>query len=381
MSNRSHSTRWSTLAVFLADGFGIGAWAAAIPSLKHALALSDGELSLALLAFAAGAIVFMPLSGALTPRLGGTGWTTRLAGLAFALLLPLPMFAVGLPALIAATFLVGASTGLLDVAMNAHASSVEQQWGTAIMSSFHAAFSFGGIVGAGFGAVLLMLAIPTNLLLLPASAIALAVMLAAVPWLGRGERDQASGASLRMPESTLIGLATVALLCLLVEGAMVDWSGLYLTAVGASASAASAGFVAFSSMMVFGRLIGDHVVKAFGGQAVIVAGTLIAAGGLTLAAAIPHVAAITAGFALVGLGLSNVVPALFSASAQRGSSPSAGIAATATAGYTGMLAGPPVIGAIATGWNLRAGIAVMAVTVVIAAVVSASGSRRGVDAP
>jgi MFS family permease len=370
--------RWSTLAVFLADGFGIGAWAAAIPSLKHALALSDAELSLALLAFAAGAIVFMPLSGALTPRLGGTGRTTRLAGVAFVLLLPLPMFAAGLPALVAATFLVGASNGLLDVAMNAHASTVEQRWGAAIMSSFHAAFSFGGIAGAGFGAALLTLPMPTNLLLVPASAVALAVILAAAPWLGTGDRDQSSGAALRMPERTLIGLASVALLCLLVEGAMVDWSGIYLTTAGASAAGASAGFVAFSSMMVIGRLIGGQVVRAFGGQGVIVAGTLIAAGGLTLAAALPHVAAITAGFALVGLGLSNVVPALFSASAQRGSSPAAGIAATATAGYTGMLAGPPVIGAIATGWSLRVGIAVMAVTVVIAAVISARRNRRAI---
>jgi MFS family permease len=180
---------------------------------------------------------------------------------------------------------------------------------------------------------------------------------------------------LRVPERSLIGLATVALFCLLVEGAMVDWSGVYLTTVGASAAGASVGFVAFSSMMVVGRLLGDRFVRMFGGQAVIVAGTLIAAAGLAMAAAIPHVESIVAGFALVGLGLANVVPALFSASAQRGSSAAAGIAATATAGYAGMLAGPPIIGMIASASSLRAGIALLAVIVIIAAIMSAGWQR------
>jgi hypothetical protein len=368
--------RWATVAIFLADGIGIGAWAAAIPPLKMALVLSDAELSLALLAFAAGAMVFMPLSGALTRRLGGTGRTTLLAGLTFAALLPLPMLAVNLPTLIAATFLVGASNGLLDVAMNAHATTVERHWGAAIMSSFHAAFSFGGLAGAAFSAALLTLFIPTHWLLVPASAVALALILLAAASLGSGDLSELAGAALRVPERSLIGLATVALFCLLAEGAMIDWSGVYLTTVGASAAGASAGFVAFSSMMVFGRILGDQFVRAFGGQNVIVAGTLFAAGGLALATVIPHAAAIVSGFALVGLGLSNVVPALFSASALRGSSPAGGIAATATAGYAGMLAGPPIIGAIATAWSLRAGIAMMAVTVVIAAIISASWNRN-----
>jgi MFS family permease len=370
--------RWSTLAVFLADGIGIGAWAASIPPLKSALALSDAALGLALLSFAAGAIVFMPLSAALTPRLGGTGRTTRLAGLAFALLLPLPMLAINLPTLMAATFLVGASNGLLDVVMNAHASTVERRWGAAIMSSFHAAFSFGGIAGAGCSAALLAMQMPTAWLLLPTAATALALILIAAPSLGPGDHAEPAAVALRMPERTLIGLATVALFCLLVEGAVMDWSGVYLTTVGASAAGASAGFVAFSSTMVIGRLLGDRFVRMFGGRAVIVAGTLIAAAGLTVAAAIAHIAVGIAGFALVGLGLSNVVPALFSASAQRSSSAAAGIAATATAGYAGMLAGPPLIGIIASAWSLRAGIALLAVMVIIAAAISACWHRRSV---
>ena len=178
--------RWATLAVFAANGIGIGSWAAAIPTLKNALALSDAELSLALLAFAAGALVFMPLTGVLTPRLGGTGRVTRLAGLGFALLLPLPMLAAGLPTLIVAAFLVGTSNGLLDVAMNAHATVVERQRGAAIMSSFHAAFSLGGIAGASLGAALLSMLTPRHWLLVPASGLALALVIFAMPRLGAG---------------------------------------------------------------------------------------------------------------------------------------------------------------------------------------------------
>ena len=369
--------RWATLAVFAANGIGIGSWAAAIPTLKHALALSDAELSLALLAFAAGALVFMPLAGVLTPRLGGTGRVTRLAGVAFALLLPLPMLAAGLPTLIVAAFLVGTSNGLLDVAMNAHATVVERQRGAAIMSSFHAAFSLGGIAGASLGAALLSMLTPRHWLLAPAAGLALALVIFAMPRLGPGDRGGSSGVALRMPERTLVGLAVVALLCLFVEASMTDWSALYLTTVGASSASASSGFVAFSAMMVVGRLLGDQVVRAFGGQDVIAAGALMAGVGLTLAAAIPLVPVIAVGFALVGLGLSNVVPALFSAGARRGSSPAAGIAATATAGYTGMLAGPPIIGAIATGWSLRVGIAVLALIVVVAAIISVCINRLG----
>ncbi len=367
--------RGATLAVFFANGIGIGSWAAAIPTLKATLALTDAELSLALLAFAAGALVCMPLCSALTPRLGGTGRTTRLAGFAFAFLLPMPMLPAGLPLLCTAALLLGASNGMLDVTMNAHATGVERRWGVAIMSSFHAAYSLGAIGGAACGSALLALATPAPWLLVPAALLALALMLFAAPRLGPGDREETGSVALRIPERGVIGLAAVALLCLLVEGAMTDWSALYLTAVGASAASASAGFVAFSAMMVLGRLLGDRVVRAFGRQRVVAAGALLAAAGLALAAALPQVPAIAVGFACVGLGLSNVVPALFSASAQRGSSPAAGIAATATAGYAGLLAGPPLIGAIATGWSLRVGMGVMALLVLVASVMCVAGRK------
>jgi MFS family permease len=359
--------RGATAAVFFVNGLGIGAWAAAIPTIKTTLTLSSGGLSLALLAFAAGAVIAMPVSGVLVPRFAATGRGTTLAGLCFAVSLLGPMAAAGLPALIAAAFCLGAANGVLDVAMNAHASSIERNWGAAIMSSFHAAYSVGGLAGTGLGATLLQFHTSHRWMLTPAALLAAGVVVPVRSALGTGDAASVSQALLRAPERGLAGLALVALFCMLVEGAMVDWSGLYLTMEGASAAFAAAGFAAFSLAMVAGRLAGDHVVRVAGRSRIIVGGALLAAAGLLLAVVVPRIPAIVVGFALVGVGLSNVVPAVFSASAQMGSSAAAGIAATATAGYAGLVLGPALIGAVATASNLRAGISVMAGAAVVAA--------------
>ncbi|SFM84171.1 MFS transporter [Rugamonas rubra] len=402
--------RWATLMVFFANGLGIGAWATAIPPLKQALALSDASLSLALLALAAGAVCCMPLSGRLVPRVGGTAAATKLAGLAFAALLPLPLWVDSLPLLMLATLLLGGANGLLDVAMNAHASTVERRWGAAIMSSFHAAFSLGGLAGTGIGAALLYFDTPTAWLLLPTALLALALVLTAA---GRLDADAAvappSGAGIgaaadsnhaasaaaaattahgtpapsptaaRSARLAVAGLAAIALLCFLVEGAMVDWSGLYLTSTGATAAAAAAGFAAFSCTMVLGRLLGDRVVRHCGSRQVIVGGAALAALGLGLAGALPATGTILAGYAMAGLGLSNVVPAIFSAAGRTGSSAAAGIAMVASIGYAGLLAGPPLIGAVAANWSLRAGVGVMAGAALCAALLTLAVRRRPAD--
>ncbi|MES2743302.1 MAG: MFS transporter [Pseudomonadota bacterium] len=367
--------RWSTSTVFFANGLGIGAWAAAIPPLKQGLALSDAQLSMALLALAGGAVFCMPLCGRVLPRLGGTGPGTRLAGLLFAIALTLPMWAGSLAWLLAAAFAMGAVNGFLDVAMNSHASAVERRWPGAIMSSFHAAFSLGGLMGTGVGAALLYVGIPSVWLLTPTAAIVLALVLGAAPGLGLGEHDKAAPAAgtegrPARPGRALLGLAAIALLCFLVEGAMVDWSGLYMTMAGASAAGAAAGFAAFSATMVLGRLVGDRVVRRFGGPRVVAGGALLAALGLGLAIVLPHSATIMAGFALVGLGLSNVVPAVFSASGRLGNTTAGGIATVASAGYAGMLAGPPLIGAVAVASSLRGGVTLMAAAALCAALLS-----------
>ena len=149
----SWAERCAVTTVFFGSGLGIGAWAASVPTFKDRFALSDGALSIALLAFAAGAVVSMPLAGLLAPRFGAAR-LIRLTALLFAATLLLPPLAWSLPSLVVAVFAMGAGQGSLDVAMNAYASGVEQRWKGPIMSSFHAAWSAGGLSGAALGAAL-----------------------------------------------------------------------------------------------------------------------------------------------------------------------------------------------------------------------------------
>lgn len=360
--------RRATAAAFLASGIGIGAWAAAIPEIKSELGLSNGALSLALLGFAIGAVLAMQLAGKVAQQLG-TARGTRLAMLVFAGTLALPPLAGNLPTLIFATFALGAAQGVLDVLMNAQASIVERRWGVPIMSSFHAAFSTGGLLGAAFGGLLASAGSGLGMDL----AGLLGIVSAACAWVGLRETRTAppAGRWLMLPERALMPLAIAALLCMLCEGAMGDWSAVYLATVGGATSGwAAIGYAGFSGMMVAGRLAGDRVVERFGRPRVVGWGASIAAAGLALAVTWPAPLIATVGFSLVGLGLSNVVPAVYSAAGRRGSTPAAGVSMVATAGYAGFLTGPMAIGAIAQASGLRAGLALLVACVGVVALLA-----------
>ena len=363
------AARWSTFAMFLANGFGFGAWATAIAPLKAILSLSTAQLSIALLAMTIGGVIAMQPASHLIQKIGGTGRATRITGVLWAAALALPLLSPNLLALIAACALFGATICLMDVSMNAHASKVESDWGSAIMSSFHAGFSLGGLTGTGFGALMLSLHVPTHWLLLPGAVLVLAMVTLAGRFLGPGDTTKHEGQPIfRLPERRIALLAVVLSLCFMSEGAMADWSGIYLTSLGETPARAAAGYAAFSATMVLGRLIGDLLVRRLGRVVVIGGGCGLAAAGLILATALPWFGVIVCGFALVGAGLSNVVPCVFSTAAARASSPAAGIAEVSTAGFGGFLSGPPLIGAIAARHGMRAGIGVIAAAATLAAI-------------
>jgi MFS family permease len=377
MLNHLRASRWATFAVFVANGFGFGSWATAIPSLKTMLALSAGQLSIALLAMSIGGVIAMQPASHLIEKIGGTGRSTTRLGFVFAAALALPPLAPNLIGLVIACAAVGGSICLMDVAMNAHATRIEKDWGSAINSSFHAGFSLGGLIGTGFGALLLTLHVPTPLLLVPVALIVALTIALAAPHLGAGDTEKREqGPIFRLPERSIALLAIVLTLCFMSEGAMADWSGIYLTGLGEAPARAAAGYAAFSATMVLGRLTGDLMVRHFGRPFVIGAGCALAAFGLILATALPNFYAIVSGFALVGIGLSNVVPCVFSTAAARASSPAAGIAEVSTAGFGGFLSGPPLIGAVAAAFGMRAGIGVIAAAATLAALF-AIGLRKG----
>ena len=363
--------RLATLAVFFANGLGLGAWAAAIPALKARLTLSDGQLSVALFSFACGAFISMPLAGWIGSRVR-TGHATLAAGLAFAASLLIPAFTRLLPTLCGTAAMVGACTGAVDVLMNVHASTIERRRLAPIMSSFHAAFSAGGLAGAVLGASLAPSGVMAEL---GGAATLCAVLVLTAAFLMRAGNVAPAGRSLALPDRALWTLGLLALLSLMIEGAVTDWSGTLLAQGGADIRSTTFGYGAFSCAMAGGRLAGDWLVGRLGAATIVRCGGALAAVGLALVAWVPTPLAGAAGFGLVGLGLANVVPTVFSATGRIGASAAA---AVVTAGYAGLLLGPVAIGSVATAANLSWGMAMLAVA---AAAVSILAVSSGVFAP
>jgi len=369
------AARIAITAIFFANGFAIGAWAVAIPLVKALYRLSDAQLSLILLAAGIGAICAMPVAGLAPPKLGGTGRTLTMTGPISALMLAvLPVLSV-LPAafawLAAAAFVFGFFNILVDVPMNAHASVIERGWGSAIMSSFHAAWSAGGLAGSALGGLIIQHGASASVQLGLEAAIVLAILLIATRRIGVGD-THTGGPIFVPPERKLIALGIIALLAVFSESAVTDWSALYLSReLGWSAAAAAAGFSAYALMMFLGRIIGDGIVRRLGREEVIGYGAaiLFVGGGLAVFPASPWAAVV--GFCLVGLGVANMVPAAFSASAAAARTPSMGVAMTASLAYAAYLMGPPLIGAVASVASLRvafglllvAGAAIIALTI------------------
>ena len=365
-ARRDGGPRTGIALLFVAAGLAYGGWAVSVAGVKVSLGLSDGSLGAALLCVAGGAMVAMPVMGWLGAR--GFRWLLAASGAGLVVALPLPGVVTGGIGLAGALLLVGAAAGSLDVGMNARASRFEQVAGRAVMSSFHAAFSFGGLLGtalvagcaaAGGGVV--------EGLLLAAAAVAACV--AAHAWLGPDPvlGGPAKGARARRPGRALVGIGLLCLLAFLTEGAVADWSGVFLRDVaGFGVPTAAFGYAAFSAAMIAARLLGDGWVRRFGPRTVLRAGAGVAAAGVALAMVAPASGA--AGFGLVGLGGANVAPILFSAAGRAGPAASTGIAAVATLGYAGMLVGPPIIGGVAelVGLRLALGTLVAAMLVIVA---------------
>ena len=371
--------RVALTVIFFANGLAIGAWAAAIPQIKALFGLSDGALSIVLLSAGLGGLAAMPVAGVLPPRVGGTGRTLRATGPLLAILLAaLPLMHLlseGIGPLAVCAFLFGFVNIVVDVPMNAHASVVEMGWKDAIMSSFHAAWSAGGLVGSAIGGLLISLGAGPASQLGFEAAIVLALAVGASLQIGVGD-TRAASKILALPERKLIALGLIALLAVFAEGSVTDWSAVYLgTEIGAASGVAATGFSAYALMMVVGRLVGDAVVSRLGRTRVIAYGAGLLFVGILLVVGPATQWATILGFCLVGLGVANMVPAAFSASAAAASSPSLGIAMSATMAYTPLLLGPPVFGAVATVSSLRAAFGMLLVSAVAIAALALTQAR------
>ena len=365
------AARIAVAAAFVCLGVGGGSWATRIPAMQHRLGLSAAELGLALFGVGFGSLLSMPLTGVVVARRGSRP-VMRAAWLAFAVSVALLPLAWNLPTLWVALTLFGAASGALDVAMNAHGVAVEHAYRRPILSSLHAAFSGGALLGAALGGLAAGLGIDVRVHLATIGALIAIACVASAHALLPADADRGAAGQrlvLRLPRQ-LAALGAIAFLSLFCEGAASDWSAVYLAGpLGAGADVAAAGFAGFAAAMMLGRIEGDRLVARLGEVTIVRAGAALAAGGIALGLLLGTPVAGIVAFTCLGAGVAGIVPIVFRAAATRPDvPPGIGIAAVSSAGYAGFLVGPPVIGAVAsvTGLPRALGLVVLAAATISA---------------
>jgi MFS family permease len=360
--------RVAVLAYFFVLGMGGATWAARLPAIKESLHLTDGRLGLALFAVPAGAVLTLTVSGRLTDAFGAVR-VMRIGGLAVpAALIPIGL-AANLPLLMIALACYGAVAGLLDVAMNACGARLEVAYGRPILTSLHAGYSIAGLAGAGIGGIFAWQDIGRLPTLVTAACVLVVLALLAgprvtippVPEPPAERPEDPPRHTARRPPSQRQILVTIWILGLLAlcgqlgEGSAGDWSAVYLHVnLGSPSGVAAAGLAAFSVTMAAGRMVGDRLAVRFGPVRLVRVSGLLAGLGLAVGLLIGTPAAAIAGFALLGAGLAAIFPQIVS-SAVRLDPTRAGrnIGRIAAVAYSGLLGGPVVIGAAASGIGLR----------------------------
>jgi predicted MFS family arabinose efflux permease len=365
----------ATRIAFLIAGLGTAAWAPLVPYAKQRLSIDEGALGLLLLCGGAGSLTAMPLAGTMTTRLGCRrviGTTTlcicaSLIGLA----------AASSPILLAlALFFFGAGVGGIDVAMNIQAVIVEEDSGRPLMSGFHGLFSAGGIAGASGASLLLWTGASTQCTSICIGLVIVVLLL--ICWrhlLSCKSVDESP--TFVFPRGAVLLVGILCFISFLTEGAMLDWSAVFLTTVRSVDPIHSGlGYTIFAVAMTAGRLSGDRIVQVVGKQKLLLFGGVCAASGLVLVVLAPWPTATCVGFGIVGLGASNIVPVLYSTlEHQRVMPANLAVAGVTTIGYFGILAGPAMIGLMAHAAGLPAAFLVIAAMLVFLAASSQLATR------
>ena len=375
--------RWATTGVFVVNGAAIGTWVAQIPWVQERFDLSKSAMGLVLVGMALAVILAFPVAGQAIVR-HGSERMVWLGGIACALAVNLPVLAPH-PVLVALGLAVlGGASATQDVSMNSHGVKVERDMRRPIMSSLHAGWAFGGMAGAGFAAAGAALGLDARVTVALASALLLATLAATARRIGHGsaaEGDDTPGFAL--PSRGVVLLAILCLLVMVTEGAMADWGGLYLRQdLGASAALAALAYSFFTAGMTAGRVVGDWVNHRIGAVALLRWGALLTGVPLGVMLLIGQPAAALTGLFLVGLGVSNGVPLMFSAAGrQPDTPPGPGIAAVSSMGSLGFLAGPPLIGFVADAISLPWALAMLIVGAVVVFALARRATARTEQEP
>jgi MFS family permease len=353
--------RLAVSILFLVKGLIEAAWVSRIPGIQEHLHADTAALGIALLGSAIGSIFSMPLAGWLLAH-----YNSRTVTVAVSLLncaaLPLMALAPSTGWLFAALLVYGATSGGVDVSINAEAVEVDRKAKRPVMSSFHGLYSLGGMLGALAGSLIARQGIAPDTHLLIAAPLAAAIVLVATKHLPAAQVHTEEVPRFTLPPRSILGLGALTFCVLFGERAMSDWSGVYLVQNGATNAFAAIGYAIFAAMMTIGRFAGDRLIHRFGQTRVLQAGSAFAAIGLSIGLAVGGPAAGLFGFACVGTGSSVLVPILFRAAGRTPGVPTGvGIASVTTMGYMSFLVGPPLIGFVGRSLGLRSALAIIAI--------------------
>jgi MFS family permease len=352
VSNRAH--RLAVAAFFFIVGLSFASWASRIPDIKSKMQLNDAALGGILFALPIGSMVCLPFAGWVVAKYGSRKIVT-IAAACYPLVLVMIGLCNSVWQLVPVVFAFGFLGNLCNISINTQAVGVEALYKRSIMASFHGVWSLAGFFGAAIGtfmisqniaphwhfaiicAALIILVISSQSFALPKDAV---------------HPDQKLFAK---PDRMLWMLGLIAFSCMVCEGTMFDWSGVYFQKVVAVPKQLTAlGYTAFMATMATGRFLGDRLVTRFGKQKVLQGSGMVITTGLLTAVIFPQIVTATLGFLLVGFGVSSVVPLVYSAAGKsKKLSPSVALTAITSIGFIGFLLGPPMIGFIAQAFSLR----------------------------
>lgn len=353
----STNTRIYRLAIsifFFVAGLTFATWASRIPDIKNELGLSDAGLGVVLFALPVGQLLSLPLTTWMITKFG-----SRSVVIAMALLYPLTLVFLAMttstPQLVCALLVFGFWANAMNISMNTQAVGLEKFYGRSIMASFHGLWSLAGFTGAIIGGLFVSKGISPlyhfSIVCFTTVLLVIAAYKYTLP--DSGNTNQRS--FFTRPDKQILMLGLIAFCCMLCEGAMADWSGIYFQKVVDSPKAfTTLGFVAFTGSMAAGRFIGDWLVTKFGVKPILQLSGYIISVGLLTAVLFPSIPGSTLGFLLVGFGVSSVIPIVYGLAGKSTSmSAGAALASVSTISFIGFLIGPPVIGFIAQLSSLR----------------------------
>lgn len=359
--------------IFLTNSFLFGNWVTRIPDIKSTIGLDDKMLGFALLGAPVGALLILPFAAWIISK-WDLGKTILVSALVQSISPVLLASSGSFGMLLFGTFYFGVTNALLDISMNAAAAVTERQLKKPIMSTCHGMWSAGAMLGAGTASVFLWQLVDPIIHLVSVSVVAWILFLLVRKRILRYKEDKAiENMVFILPNRTLLGLAFIAFAILLSEGAIADWSALYMKeSLSSPAILVGISYASYSLFMAFGRFMGDAIIPFFGKKRIVVFGGLLSGVGLlfTLVLGNPYFALM--GFGLTGLGFSCIVPVLFSSAANEpGYTSGAGISAVSSFGYMGFMAGPPLIGVVSEMYSLSVGLSIV---VILSLITSLLGS-------